>query len=333
MTTLAGDRDLRAVVVTGAGSAFCSGGDTSWIAGDPDATLGRPAAPDAALLPRLAVDPRPRRADDRRGQRPRDRRGPVSGAGVRPAVRGERSAVRCAVRPVGHAPGHGRHLAAARGGRRGPRARPAADRAHRRGRRGAADRPGLPRGRARAPARGGPGRRRADRGHRSARERAHHAGAARPAATPTWRPRCSGRRWPNRSPWPPTTSRRGSGPPASVGLPGSPGAEPPTPAGPGPGKTGTQVLDVACLPLANVVRRPGAPSGEDARRRLRRGQHKGPDPAPYLWTTLWTTPGRPVDNRWNDVAGLGTPCGAGPARGLAQRPDQRQCRAPGVEEK
>ena len=38
MTTLAGDRDLRAVVVTGAGSAFCSGGDTSWIAGDPDAT-------------------------------------------------------------------------------------------------------------------------------------------------------------------------------------------------------------------------------------------------------------------------------------------------------
>jgi enoyl-CoA hydratase/carnithine racemase len=34
---LAADRDLRAVVVTGEGSAFCSGGDTSWIASEPDA--------------------------------------------------------------------------------------------------------------------------------------------------------------------------------------------------------------------------------------------------------------------------------------------------------
>ena len=30
---------MRAVVVTGEGSAFCSGGDTSWIASDPDATV------------------------------------------------------------------------------------------------------------------------------------------------------------------------------------------------------------------------------------------------------------------------------------------------------
>jgi enoyl-CoA hydratase/carnithine racemase len=36
---LAEDRDLRAVVVTGAGSAFCSGGNTGWIAGEPDATV------------------------------------------------------------------------------------------------------------------------------------------------------------------------------------------------------------------------------------------------------------------------------------------------------
>jgi enoyl-CoA hydratase/carnithine racemase len=36
---LAGDRDVRAVVVTGEGSAFCSGGNTGWIASEPDATV------------------------------------------------------------------------------------------------------------------------------------------------------------------------------------------------------------------------------------------------------------------------------------------------------
>jgi enoyl-CoA hydratase/carnithine racemase len=39
MADLKDDRDLRCVVVTGAGSAFCSGGNTSWIAGEPDATV------------------------------------------------------------------------------------------------------------------------------------------------------------------------------------------------------------------------------------------------------------------------------------------------------
>ena len=39
MTELADDRDLRVLVVTGAGSAFCSGGDTSWIAGEPHASV------------------------------------------------------------------------------------------------------------------------------------------------------------------------------------------------------------------------------------------------------------------------------------------------------
>jgi enoyl-CoA hydratase/carnithine racemase len=33
------DRSLRTVVVTGQGSAFCSGGDTSWIVSDPDASV------------------------------------------------------------------------------------------------------------------------------------------------------------------------------------------------------------------------------------------------------------------------------------------------------
>jgi enoyl-CoA hydratase len=37
--SLDGDRDVRAVVVTGAGTAFCSGGNTGWIASEPDASV------------------------------------------------------------------------------------------------------------------------------------------------------------------------------------------------------------------------------------------------------------------------------------------------------
>ncbi|NUR09242.1 MAG: enoyl-CoA hydratase/isomerase family protein [Nocardioidaceae bacterium] len=38
---LAGDPGVRAVVVTGAGTAFCSGGNTGWIASEPDASVDR----------------------------------------------------------------------------------------------------------------------------------------------------------------------------------------------------------------------------------------------------------------------------------------------------
>jgi enoyl-CoA hydratase/carnithine racemase len=36
---LAADRTLRALVVTGEGTAFCSGGNTGWISGEPEATV------------------------------------------------------------------------------------------------------------------------------------------------------------------------------------------------------------------------------------------------------------------------------------------------------
>ncbi|MXG91658.1 enoyl-CoA hydratase/isomerase family protein [Nocardioides flavescens] len=39
IAALRADRTVRVVVVTGEGSAFCSGGNTSWIASEPDATV------------------------------------------------------------------------------------------------------------------------------------------------------------------------------------------------------------------------------------------------------------------------------------------------------
>lgn len=37
--SLKGDRSARCIVVTGAGKAFCAGGDVSWLAAEPDATV------------------------------------------------------------------------------------------------------------------------------------------------------------------------------------------------------------------------------------------------------------------------------------------------------
>ena len=39
MSDLRADHEVRCVVVTGAGSAFCSGGDVSWIGSEPEATV------------------------------------------------------------------------------------------------------------------------------------------------------------------------------------------------------------------------------------------------------------------------------------------------------
>jgi len=49
MSAVRADPGVRAVVVTGAGSAFCSGGDLSWIGGDPS----QPAASLAELRTRM----------------------------------------------------------------------------------------------------------------------------------------------------------------------------------------------------------------------------------------------------------------------------------------
>ena len=48
---LAADPEVRVVVVTGEGSAFCAGGDPRWIASDPDAPVDRLRPPMIAVYP------------------------------------------------------------------------------------------------------------------------------------------------------------------------------------------------------------------------------------------------------------------------------------------
>ena len=56
MAGLRADPSVRAVVVTGEGSAFCSGGDVSWIGATPDASVDELRERNVAVLPRLACD-------------------------------------------------------------------------------------------------------------------------------------------------------------------------------------------------------------------------------------------------------------------------------------
>ena len=86
---LASDASLRAVVVTGAGSAFCSGGNTSWIASEPDASVdqlrrrmagrSRPGVQRRGLAGPAGFEPR--RIGDEGGPAAR-RRAPAGVAGV-----------------------------------------------------------------------------------------------------------------------------------------------------------------------------------------------------------------------------------------------------------
>ena len=121
---------MRVVVVTGEGTAFCSGGNTGWIASEPDAEVDYLRTRMIGVLPRLAVDPQARGADHRGRQRARDRRRAVPGAGLRHPVRRRRGQAAAPLRQAGDEPGHGRHLPAAQRGRRGQRPRAAAHRAH-----------------------------------------------------------------------------------------------------------------------------------------------------------------------------------------------------------
>ena len=194
---LAGDPTVRAVVVTGEGSAFCSGGDTSWIASEPDATvddLRRRMLPfyRAWLAIRSLEVPTIAAVN-----------GAAIGAGLCLALAcdiryaADLRPPRRPVREARHAPRHGGHLVAARGGRSRSRPRPPAHRPPRRRRRGAPAGSGLPGHRRRdVPRRG------ARRGRRGGRHRAdRHAGSpssrSPTAATRRTTPPCSGRRSPS----------------------------------------------------------------------------------------------------------------------------------------
>ena len=224
---LAGDRDVRAVVVTGEGTAFCSGGNTGWIASEPDASVDH-------LRTRMIAFYRAW-LSIRRLEVPTIAavNGPAIGAGlclalacdIRYAATGRELGVPF-VKLGMHAgmaatyllpnvvgPAHARDLLLT--GRIVD-----ADEALRLGLVSRV----LP-GR-RVPRRGA-GHRPRDRRDRADRRAGSPRWRCATAGTPTSSPRCSGRRWPSRSRWRPRTCRRASGPPRRSARPGSPGDERP----------------------------------------------------------------------------------------------------------
>ena len=242
---LAADRSLRAVVVTGAGSAFCSGGNTSWIASEPDATVDELRTRMIAFyrawlsirkleVPTIAAI-----------------NGPAIGAGlclalacdIRYAAAGAKMGVPF-VKLGMHAGMAGTYLLPNVVGEAHARdllltgRLVDADEALRLGLVSRVDR-------ARVVPRRGARHRRRDR--RAPRPSPASSPSWRwpTAVTPTSRAACSGRRWPSRSPWRPPTCRRASVPRRRSGPPVFTGAVT------GSEETPGHVLD-ACLPLASV---------------------------------------------------------------------------------
>jgi hypothetical protein len=114
MDTVRADRRLRAVVVTGTGTAFCSGADLSWL----DQGSSDENTPDRLrekMLPfyRAWLAPLPAYPGHRRGERTGGRGGALPGPGLRPAVCRDERYVQRPVPSARHAWRHGRELAVA----------------------------------------------------------------------------------------------------------------------------------------------------------------------------------------------------------------------------